>query len=324
MEPRAGFASENSGEFSPVALRRNLRPAALSNIGDILSFALWMEKQGYKPHSIRGAASSLKSVDRRTNLLDVQAVLGYLARIQVSEVRKENLSNHLERFYKWKGLQFQKPRYKRVNKLPFIPTETEIDQLIGGVGRKTAAYLQLLKETGVRAGEAYAIKWSDIDTERSIVNIVPEKGSNARQPKISGRLTAMLNALPHKWTYVFHSPEMDAGIALDHFRRVFDRQRMKTAEKLENPRIKQISFKTLRHYRATMFYHQTRDILATMQLLGHRNIRNTVVYTHLVNWESDEFVSKVATSQKEITELLEGGFDLILQKDGLAYFRKRK
>jgi integrase len=283
-----------------------------------------MEKQGYKRYTIRGAVSSLKSIDRRTNLLDIQAVLGYLARIQVSEVRKENLSDFLDNFYRWKGLAFQKPRYKRVNKLPFIPTETEIDQLIGGVGRKTAAYLQLLKETGARAGEAYNIKWSDIDSERSIVNIVPEKGSNARQPKISGRLSAMLNALPHKWAYVFHSPEVDAGIALDHFRRVFDRQRMKTAEKLENPRIKQISFKTLRHYRATMFYHQTRDILATMQLLGHRNIRNTLVYTHLINWESDEFVSKVAKTVKEAQELVESGFDYVCDVEGYKVFRKRK
>jgi integrase len=283
-----------------------------------------MEKQGYRPPTVRGAVSSLKSVDRRTSLLDVQAVLGYLARLQVSEVRKENLSNHLESFYKWKGLEFHKPRYKRANKLPFIPTENEIDQLIGGVGKKTAAYLQLLKESGVRAGEAYAIKWSDIDTERSIVNIIPEKGSNARQPKISGRLMAMLNALPHKWTYVFHSPELDAGISLDHFRRVFDRQRMKTAEKLVNPRIKQISFKTLRHFRATMFYHQTRDILATMQLLGHRNIRNTLVYTHLINWESDEFVSKVAKTVKEAQELVESGFDYVCDVEGYKVFRKRK
>lgn len=59
-----------------------------------------------------------------------------------------------------------------------------------------------------------------------------------------------------------------------------------------------------------------------MQLLGHKNIRNTLVYTHLVNWESDEFISKVASGQKEISELIEAGFEFVLQKDGLAYFRK--
>jgi hypothetical protein len=61
-----------------------------------------------------------------------------------------------------------------------------------------------------------------------------------------------------------------------------------------------------------------------MQLPGHKNIRNTLVYTHLVNWEADDFVSKVATTQKEKAELIEAGSEFILQKDGLAYFRKRK
>lgn len=211
-----------------------------------------MQKQGYKPPTIRGTVNSLKSVDRRTNLLDVESILAYVARIQVSEARRENLSNHLQRFYKWKGIPFNKPRYNRVMKLPFIPTENEVDQLVGGVGKKTAAFLQLLKECGCRSGEAYAVKWTDIDTERSVVNIVPEKGSNPRQIRISTRLIAMLNALPHKWNFIFHSPEIDPGISQDHFRRVFNRQRRKVAEKLENPRIRQISFKTLRHFKATM------------------------------------------------------------------------
>jgi len=42
----------------------------------------------------------------------------------------------------------------KIRKIPFIPTETEIDHLIAGCGRKTATLLQLLKETGIRIGEA--------------------------------------------------------------------------------------------------------------------------------------------------------------------------
>jgi len=33
---------------------------------------------------------------------------------------------------------------------------------------------------------------------------------------------------------------------------------------------------------------------------------------------------KVARTNDEITELLEAGFEYVLQKDNLAYFRKRK
>ena len=145
-------------------------------------------------------------------------------------------------------LEFQKRRYKRIIKLPFIPTENEVDQLVGGVGKKSAAFLRLLKETGVRAGEGWAIKWKDIDSERSMVNILPEKGSNPRQLRISGRLMAMLHALPHNSKFVFHLDDADPITGLDHFRRVFDRQRKKVAERLKSPRIMQIHWHTLRHF----------------------------------------------------------------------------
>ena len=265
-----------------------------------------MERQGYKASSVRGTISGLKGIDRRVNLLDVQSVLTYLARVQISPTRKEQLSNYLEKFYKWKGLEFQKPRYRRIIKLPFIPTEGEVDQLVGGGGKKTAAFLETLKQTGVRAGEAWAIRWVDIDPEKCTVNIVPEKGSNPRQLRISGRLMAMLNALRNDSKSVFHSDEADPITSLDHFRRVFDRQRKRVAERLENPRIMQIHWHTLRHFRASMFYHQTRDILATMQMLGHKSIRNTLIYTHLIDFgKPDEFVSKVAKTVKEAQELVE-------------------
>ena len=283
-----------------------------------------MEKKGYKAHTVKGAVSSLKSVDRRTDLLDTQAVLSYLAHAKFGDVRRENLATHLERFYKWKGIPFEKPRYKRSERLPFIPTENEVDQLIGGVGKKSAAFLQLLKETGARCGEGWTIKWTDVDVERNSVNIVPEKGSRARQLRLSPRLLAMISALPRNGTFVFHAADADPITSLDHFRRVFDRQRRKVAEKLENPRMMQIHWHTLRHYRACMEYHKTKDLLHVMQILGHKNILNTMRYTRLIDFPSDEYVSKVATSQKEITELIEAGFEFILQKDGLAYFRKRK
>ena len=303
---------------------KDLAKVPAPNLGDILSHALSLEKQGYKPNSVRGTIGGLKALDRRVNLLDVQGVLIYLARVQLSPTRKEQLSNYLEKFYRWKGVEFQKPRYKRVIKLPFIPTENEVDQLIGGVGKKTAAFLELLKQTGVRAGEAWALKWIDIDPEKSTANILPEKGSNARQLRITGRLMAMLNGLPHKSLFIFHLDDADQITSLDHFRRIFDRQRKKVAERLENPRIMQIHWHTLRHFRASVFYHQTRDILATMQMLGHKNIRNTLIYTHLIDWESDEFISKVGKTVKEAQDLVEAGFDYVCDVEGCKLFRKRK
>ncbi|MGB6681845.1 MAG: site-specific integrase, partial [Candidatus Bathyarchaeia archaeon] len=62
-----------------------------------------------------------------------------------------------------------------------MPLESEIELLISVFGRKTASYLMLLKDTGARAGEAWNIKWIDLEPNSQTVTIEPEKGSRARQ-----------------------------------------------------------------------------------------------------------------------------------------------
>lgn len=55
----------------------------------------------------------------------------------------------------------------------------------------------------------------------------------------------------------------------------------------------------------------------------------TIIYLHIeralfLNAPPDEYHVKVAKTQEEVTQLLETGFEHALQKDDLAYFRKRK
>jgi len=45
-----------------------------------------------------------------------------------------------------------------------------------------------------------------------------------------------------------------------------------------------------------MEHHKTKDILHVMRILGHRNIKNTLLYTQLVDFKDDEYVSKVANN----------------------------
>ena len=61
-----------------------------------------------------------------------------------------------------------------------------------------------------------------------------------------------------------------------------------------------------------------------MQLLGHKNIRNTLVYTHLVNFESEDYVCKVAKTVEEAKVLVESGFDYVTDVEAYKLFRKRK
>jgi integrase len=87
----------------------------------------------------------------------------------------------------------------------------------------------------------------------------------------------------------------------------------------------QITFHThARHWKATMEYHKTRDILHVKQLLGHKSIENTLLYTHLVNFDDDEFTRRIAKNVKEAKELVEAGFDYITDIEDAKLFRKRK
>jgi integrase len=283
-----------------------------------------MKKQGYKESTIRPSVRALKAIAKRTDLLDPEKVKEYLAYANVSENRKNKLSDDLARFYRCLNISFDRPRYRKVQRLPFIPLEQEIDSLISGVGRKTAAFLQLLKETGVRAGEAWSLKWCDLDFQGSYVTVTPEKGSEPRRLRLSNCLVAILNSLPRKSQYVFHNSDVDPMKSLDDFTRNFQGRRKLIALKLQNPRICQISFKTFRHFKATTLYAKTKDILLVMRTLGHKNINNTLVYTHLVDFQNDDWICKTAGTVDEAKTLVESGFEYVTEIENVKLFRKRK
>ncbi len=123
---------------------------------DIAAHALHLQREGYRQSTIESQVSSMKTITRHSNIYNPESVKNYLARLQVTEARKEALVICLNRFYRWKNIQWVPPRYRRVEKIPFIPLESEVDQLIAGFRSRTVTcFLQLLKETGARPGEAW-------------------------------------------------------------------------------------------------------------------------------------------------------------------------
>lgn len=224
-------------------------------------------------------------------------------------------------YAKWSGLKWEKPLYKPPRRNPFIPLEREIDDLIAGCNKEKSAFLQAGKETGARAGELFSLRWIDIDFESKRVNITPEKGGDPRVLKVSDKLLGMLNGLVKTNEHVFSHYK-----SLANLRRTFERQRRRIAHRLANPRLLKISLHILRHWRATMAYRKTRDILFVKELLGHRSISNTLKYIHLAGEEPDcdEYVSKVAKTIDEARLLIETGFEYICEVEGAKLFRKRK
>ena len=180
-----------------------------------------------------------------------------------------------------------------------------------------ATFLQLLKETGMRCGEAFMLKWTDFNFENRSVDVTPEKGSEPRQLKTYTQLIAMLNSLPR-------DKEQPFGCSHIHFSRAFRKQRSKVANNLKNDRIRKIHFHTLRHWKATTEYAKTKDILHVMKILGHKNIQNTLLYTQLITFKNDEFHSATAKNVEDAQKLVEAGFEYVCDFGELKLFRRRK
>jgi hypothetical protein len=71
-----------------------------------------------------------------------------------------------------------------------------------------------------------------------------------------------------------------------------------------------------------MTYHYTKNLLLVQKLLGHKTIKNTVKYTHLVHFKDDEFDVATATTVEEAKELATTGFDYFTTMNGVQIFRK--
>ena len=168
--------------------------------GKIVQFSFHMKQQGYAESTIRLNATCLKVLsDRGSDLLNPESVKTVISRQKWSENRKRNIINAYTLFLKLNGMAWKKPKCRIVRKFPFIPTEQEIDALISGSSKKLSTFLQLIKETAMRSGEARIIQWVDVDFQKNIITLnKPEKGSNPRMWRVSSKLIAMLNTLPRK------------------------------------------------------------------------------------------------------------------------------
>jgi integrase len=288
--------------------------------GKLVEFSWWLKKQGYAESTIITRTGVLEVLSKRgANLNDTESLKDTLAKqTSWSEGRKANAVKAYTNYLRMVGGKWQPPICRSIRRLPFIPTEKEIDQLIAGCSRKVSILLQMMKETGMRCGEAWQTRWIDLDAENNTIRVAPEKNSNPRMFKISSNLMAMMNKLPKDNERIFGNWQ------LRNLRRTFERQRNAMSYKLNNPRLHQITFHTLRHWKATMEYHKTKDILHVMQMLGHKNIKNTLMYTQLIQFKDDDYVCKAAKTLEQAKELVEAGFEFICDVEGVKLFRKRK
>jgi integrase len=281
-----------------------------------------MKKNGRAETTIQTMLDNLTRLSRLCNIDDPENVKTFIANQTWQTNTKRNVAWIYAGYLKFIGKTWTMPEYQKQSGLAFIPTETELDALIINCKPRTSALLQLLKETGARLGEAIRITWKDIDTERRTVYITAEKGSNSRILPISPKLINIFNTIPHDKERLFpatiHSLETT----------IYD-LRKRTATRLSNPRLLNIHFHTFRHWKGTMEYHKTKDIVHVQAVLGHKDIKTTMIYINLENalyhTENDEWTSLVTHSITEEEKAIQVGFTLVRSiNETTALYRKRK
>jgi integrase len=142
--------------------------------------------------------------ERGAELYNPESVKTVIGRQHWSQNRRKNVINAYDLFAKYAGLRWDKPKCQPERKIPFIPTEQELDALIASSGKKLSTLLQLLKETGMRVGEARRLHWTDVDFQRRVIILNdPEKAGNPRIFNVSHTLINMLSALPKKTSKIF-------------------------------------------------------------------------------------------------------------------------
>jgi site-specific recombinase XerD len=297
---------------------------AQQNLEGLLARLEWyMQKQGYKSSTIEGRSDCIQNLcNLGADPNDPESVKGVIACQKWGDGYKKNMVLAYTTLLAMDGKTWNAPRYKHKQKFPYIPTEEELNQLINASGPRTSVFLEGLKQTGADPGELHALEWIDVDSKnRTIALNNPVKGHKPRIIDVSREFIDRLNILPKTSEKVFQ------GTIKSRMRGYYE-QRRKIARKFNNPKLMKVTFTTFRHWKATVEYHKTKDILWVMKLLGHNSLKTTLIYIDLekalFRETNDEFTTKVAETVEDTCKLIEVGFEYVCERQGKAIFRKRK
>ncbi len=158
-------------------------------------------------------------------------------------------------------------------------TRDEVARLLAATARVSpaiASLVELIASTGLRRGEALALRWENVDLPRRLLRIWPcdewkPKSGKPREVPIGDDLAVLLARLPRRSRYVFPSR---SGTRYRYWPQLqFDRAA--AAAGLDG------GPHTLRHTYATEFLAAGGSLPMLAQILGHSDERTTRLYAHL-------------------------------------------
>jgi ribosomal protein S27AE len=127
--PPPTFYPSQGGINLAILMEKGEKPALAGDIAEkIVQFLWWMKKQGYAESTIMRRVKVLEVLCKRgANLYDPESVKEVISRQGWSENGKDVVVRAYSCFLKMIGGSWSPPIIREVEKLPFIPTEQELD-----------------------------------------------------------------------------------------------------------------------------------------------------------------------------------------------------
>jgi integron integrase len=212
-------------------------------------------------------------------------------------------------------------RAKRSKHLPTVLTVAEVKAVLGAMTGTPQLMAELLYGTGMRLNEGLRLRVKDVDFGQQQIIVRDTKGKQDRRTVLPQRIVERLQAhlvlirhqhqqdlsqgygqvyLPYAlerkypnadrdwiWQYVFpantRSKDPRSGIVRRHH---LDPSIIQKAIKAAIRQVgitKKASCHTLRHSFATHLLENGYDIRTVQELLGHKDVKTTMIYTHVLN-----------------------------------------
>ena len=213
------------------------------------------------------------------------------------------------------------PRPKGVGRLPVVLTRDEVRLIIARLDGVPRLVALLLYGSGLRILEALELRVKDVDLEVGELRIRRAKGGKDRVTMIARGLIPVLRthlterrrlhdrdlasggghvvlpgafarkspraAREWAWQYVFPATRrhQEEGLAepVRHHLHESAVQRAVRRAAIEAGVSKRVTCHTLRHSFATHLLQDGYDIRTVQELLGHRDVATTMIYTHVLN-----------------------------------------